>query len=215
MVVYQIWRYIPLKFGRIDKLLYICVNILYMENILLRIKPKDRNISQIHDIYLKCSERYSKRNDELISYVYNTILSIYKNIEPNKKYKIYFYNKNDSYPQFNRIQFYEFEFHNLIEIRDDKIGMILQQDLKIGNDLDERVRTNYYRFKSFLNKILWERVIKELNEKYNYKKLTPNNPLIVKISDKKYIFESELLRINPNYYKFKLIGEYINDIIEL
>lgn len=176
---------------------------------------KVRSIDEIHDLYLKCKERESKKLEELYIHQEKIIKLIPK--DKNDEHIVYFENNGTIFSYIFRYStFYKSYSVSRQEVkfktRSEKLKFLLISDhaLSLGNEyrrLDKLCST--------LSKYPWSIIVRKLDSSlkkyYSDNKILPKRTSIVSIGSKKYFIDCEDIY---SYSRFRILHEYVeNDIV--
>lgn len=177
-------------------------------------KPRAKSIEEIHDLWIRSSNRALKQQEYLSSVINEIIEKIVKNSKG--EYVVYF-KVSDLYYSYNISYNREFKSHgysqNLLHFsndlatsRQEKLESILSNDLafKLGEKLRlaERNRSNKsYMVKSKMHEIIENKLRKHFKETNTL----PKDITIVEIGNKKYYAKVDSQH-RYTYLTFKLVG---------
>lgn len=184
--------------------------------------PKMWTLEQIHDLFMRASERSKKRYIIKSKIIKEIVIAIPKN--KNNEHIIYYYNEKDS----GNIWGYNISYHNeykshmvgnnrlkfsdnIIESRNEKIEFLLHNELAF--ELGEKFHKAYkmcsnmeYRVRG----IMWEIMERNIQEYFKKTNTLPKDVFIVDIGSKKYYIKTDSQH-RYGYMKFHLGNEYIPD----
>lgn len=184
--------------------------------------PKNWTIDQLHDLWIRASERTNKRRKAYSDYI-NTIV---KEIPKNEQGEVIVF-----FSHKGRKSQYKLRYHQdwkswgvsrdsvSLKNREDRLEFLLHSTTKAHEmgqklfELDSLYMATNSSYK--VKEIMWKQIEENLRGKFKDKPLKHFNKIfILGISDKKYFVEVDD-RTAPHYYKFNLQNEFKDKIISL
>lgn len=186
--------------------------------------PRNWTIEQLHDLWLRASERSNKRRKAYLDY----IDIIVKEIPINEKGEIVVYYKHKGRKNLSQ---YKLTYHRdwkswgvsrdsvPLKTREERLSFLLNSATKtyeMGQklfELDSLYTSTNSNYK--VKEVMWRQIEDSLRERFKnepfkyYKKV-----FVLNISNKKYFVEVDHTRA-PNYYKFNLQNEFTDEIISI
>lgn len=185
--------------------------------------PKKRTIEEVHDLWLRSSERSQKQHEYFNNVLNEVISTIDKN--SNNEYVVYYINDNIYYNYTisynNDFKSYQYsknrlKFNNNKSIgRDEKINFLLSNEkaFELGEKL--KLADVYKSTKSFLVKHkLLEMIEDKLRHHFKMTDTRPNDITVVEISGKKYYLKVDS-QFRYTYLKFSFVEMDAENVIVL
>ena len=184
-------------------------------NLYKRVKPREKSLEQVHDLWLRASQRCQKQQ----AYLSSVIDEIVSTTEKNSKNEwIVYFKIKDIFFSYNISYNHEFKSHgysyNRVEFnkdlavgRNEKLEFILanEQAFKLGEKLRlaEKNRSN----KSYMVESKMHEMIEDkLRAHFKETGTLPKDITIIEIGNKKYYAKVDSQH-RYTYLKFKLVGD--------